>query len=327
VEAGKWASALEALGHRVGTVAGEGRADRLVAGLAWGAGDPPLQREVADALVSADLVVVENLCSLRLNPAATEAVALALRGRPAVLRHHDLPWQRPAGGNETPPTDPAWAHVTINDLSRRQLASRGIAATTIYNAFHPHPPVGNREETRASLGVPPGSRLVLQPTRAIRRKAVPAGLALARSLGAHYWLTGPAEEGYGPELDGLLARARVPVHRGPAASMADAYAASDLVVLPSTWEGFGNPAVESALHGRPLAIGPYPVAAELARFGFRWLPAASPAAVAGALGAPTLPAVVEANRAVAQRHFSLDDLPAHLARLLDDLARRPVTVQ
>ncbi len=339
MEAAKWASALTALGHQVYTVAGEGEADRLVAGLAWAAGarpsggcpsqpaEPPSRREVEAALGDADVVVVENLCSLRLNPAATEAVALALRGRPAVLRHHDLPWQRPAAGREVPPSDPAWAHVTINELSRRQLAARGIAATTIYNAFDPDPPAGDREGTRARLGVPPDGSLVLQPTRAIRRKAVPAGLALAESLGAHYWLTGPAEEGYGPELEALVARARVPVHRGPAARVADAYAASDLVALPSSWEGFGNPAIESALHLRPLAVGPYPVAAELAGFGFHWLPANRPAAVASALRAPGLAALVGANRAVARRHFSLRDLPGRLARLLDGLSRRPVTVQ
>ena len=47
-----------------------------------------------------------------------------LRGRPAILHHHDLPWQRARFAHiiELPPDDPAWRHVTINDLTRPQLA-------------------------------------------------------------------------------------------------------------------------------------------------------------------------------------------------------------
>src|SRR5207302_6832997 len=130
--------------------------------------------------------------------------------------------------------------------SRRQLAERGIEATTIYNCFDVDAPAGDRTETRQRLGVGPEERLLLQPTRAIARKNVPAAMALAEATGATYWLLGPAEEGYGPECERLLAGARTRTIWGPRVGAADAYAACDAVAFPSTWEGFGNPTVESA---------------------------------------------------------------------------------
>lgn len=350
VEAAKWLGALVALGFDTFTVAGEGRADQILPGLAMHAAEAPPAGEVADALAPADLVVVENLCSLPLNPPAMGVVAGALRGRPAVLRHHDLAWQRCHLAHlGPPPTDPTWAHVTVNDLSRRQLAAWGIRATTVRNRFDTSvSPASSAaaQAVRRSLGVETGQRLVIQPTRAIGRKNIPAGLALAEALGATYWLSGPAEEGYGPTLATLLADARCPVRQGPIEDPAGAYAAADVVVLPSTWEGFGNPAVEAAIHRRPLAIGSYPVAAELEAFGFWWFPAGRPSVLANWLDrndpaephpgeahsgeahpAPAETHLGEAHPApaglaahnldAARRHFSLADLPATLARVMD----------
>jgi glycosyltransferase involved in cell wall biosynthesis len=323
---------LRALGYTVTTVAGEGAADRLVPGLAWGAPEPPSEREVRDALEDADLVVVENVLSLPLPPRPGDVVARVLRGRPAILRHHDLPWQRPGGSSEPPPHDPSWVHVCVNATSARELEAFGIPAVTIYNRFETDgadepaqraEQAARRAAARRALGLRSGERLVLQPTRALRRKNVPAAVSLAERLGAHYWLLGPAEEGYGPELERILAAARIPVHRGleeagKDASVADAYAASDLVALPSSWEGFGNPSVESAVHRRPLAIGRYPVASELRAFGFRWFDAYAPEPLEAFLESPD-ERLLDHNLAVARRHFSLATLPDALEQVLDRL--------
>jgi glycosyltransferase involved in cell wall biosynthesis len=324
VEADKWIRCLRSLGATsVRTVAAAGPVDVVVPGLDIdpSLAPPPSIGEIRAAVGDADLVIVENLCSLPLNLPASLAVADALRGRPAVLHHHDLPWQRVrfARVRDLPPTDPAWAHVTINELSRRELAERGIDAVIIPNGFDTDAPPGDRIGTRDALGVSPGERLLLQPTRAIERKGIPVAVRLAEELGATYWLLGRAEEGYGPEAAQVLARASCRTIWDPErfdVPAADAYAACDAVAFPSTWEGFGNPTVESAIARRPLAVGDYPVAREIASYGFRWFPADDPAPLRAFLDAPD-EALLDHNADVARRFFSLDALRTRLARLLE----------
>ncbi len=338
VEAAKWGRAFTRLGVEVTTIAGAGRADAIVPGLAaasLSSATPPSPSagrdrleslvETLDGMLSPfDLVVVENVLSLPLNPTAGRALGRVLAGRPALMRHHDLASQRAQYRREAlrwPPDDPYWRHVTINERSRLELSARGIQATTVYNRFDPDPPAGDRVATRSALGFGETERVVLQPTRAIRRKNVPGGLLLAAALGATYWLLGAAEDQYGPELEQVLSRAQCRVVRGVPESAAtplsieDAYAACDAVVLPSTWEGFGNPAIESALHRRPLAISDYPVAFELRRYGFSWFDVRQPARLARFLQAPD-EVLLDRNQYVARTRFSTDDLPAVLRELL-----------
>ena len=326
VEAAKWADAFARLGFSVTTVAGAGRADRVLPGLAIDSATSPAAAEVGEAVADADYVVVENVCSLPLNRPAAKAVAEALRDRPAMLHHHDLPWQQARYADEVgfPPTDPCWAHVTVNHRSRLELARRGIAATTVLNCFDVDAPTGDRAGARAAVGVADGERLLVQPTRAIARKNVPTGLRLAEELGATYWLVGAAEDGYQDELARLVAKASTPVVRGLPAGLAitDAYAAADVVALPSSWEGFGNPTIESAVHRRPLAVGRYPVAREIAAYGFRWFPADDAKPLGAWLAEPN-EAMLDANLAIARRHFSLAALDRGLTAVLESARWRP----
>jgi glycosyltransferase involved in cell wall biosynthesis len=360
VQAATWARSLETLGFTVRRVAGEladgvRAGDVVVPGLAVSAeaevgpagqlapgASPPRVGELERALEGATLVVVENVLSLPLNLPAAEVLTEVLERRLAggdttvILHHHDFAWQRANCAHlpeSLPPKLPGAVHVTINEFSRHELAERGVEAVTVRNAFDLDAPRGDRDGTRAALGVGASDLLVLQPTRAVPHKNIPAAVELCNALAGllgdrpvRYWLPGPAEDGYAAGLAEVLARAEVPVLRhhpstlpvGPgAATMADAYAACDLVVFPSTGgEGFGLPVIEAVWAGRPLAVAGYPALDEIVACGFEFLPVADPAQVAAALGRPD-PAVADRNLTLARRHFSLATLTSRLRELLD----------
>ena len=319
IETEKWGNALATLGYDIRTVAGEGPVDVVVSGLGI-RDERPLDLEALDRGLDADLVIVENLLSLPLNPSAAEAVAERLRARPAILHHHDLPWQRSqfvaAPG---PPSDPNWLHVAINHRSVLELAERGITATLLYNSFDPTPPTGDREGLRAALSARPGERIALQPTRALERKGIEAAVTACAEIDATFWLLGDAEDGFDEELERVIAAARCPVILGMPPgdfSIHDAYAAADLVVMGSTWEGFGNPVLEAATHRRPLLLNRYPIARELEGYGFTWFGLDETTEFQQVMTNGTDDLVAQ-NAAVAEEHFSLFDLPNRLSALLD----------
>ncbi len=323
IVAALWAQALSDLGWDTYTVAGDGPVDQRIAGLEIGATRSPDRGELEAALAPADVVVAENILSIPMNLAASRILAEILVGRPAVLHHHDPPWQRArfAHITELPPDDPQWRHVTINRLTERQFADRGLAATTIYNGFDPDPPPGDRRRLRAWLGIADLDLLVTHPVRAIARKNIPKAVEISERLGGHYWLPQPAEEGYHEELERILAAARCPVIRRPITgtefAMADLYAATDLVVFPSTWEGFGNPPVEAALHRRLAAVGRYPVANELRALGFRWFDPDDTDTIAAAVE-DRPDDLLDRNRQIAREHLSVEHMTNEVARLFAD---------
>jgi glycosyltransferase involved in cell wall biosynthesis len=320
IEAAKWIDALRSLGHRVRTIAGGGVADLIMPELAIRSVRAPDVEALVGSLADADLVIVENMASLPLNVAARDALYRALEGRRAILRHHDLAWQRESSiDNEAPRNGPLWRHVTINELSRRELLARGVKAETIRNSFDCSPPRGRRARARLALGVA-DQRLLLFPTRAIPRKNIEGALRLAASLGATLWLLGPPEDGYEATLRQLIADspARIISRLPEGLDIDDAYAACDLVVMPSTWEGFGNPVLESVTHRRPLAVYPYPVLEEISAFGFRFFGLDDVGSIAKFLDEPDED-LLEHNAAVAREHFNVADLPARLAALLETL--------
>ncbi len=320
IESAKWIAALTSLGHDVRTVAGEGDADVILPGLAIDASTSTSVPGLAEAIGDAELVIVENLVSLPLNPGARDALYQVLDGRRALFHHHDLPWQRPHLAQlDGPRTSPSWFHVTINELSRRELRERGIEAVTIMNSFDCEPPRGHRDAARRALVVN-ARLLVVMPSRALPRKNVAGALAMCEALDAVFWLLGPAEDGYEATLEGLISTSNVEVRRGlpDGFDIHDAYAASDLVVMPSTWEGFGNPVLESVTHRRPLALYPYPVACEIIDYGFRFFDLGDTLAIRTFLDQPDYE-LYSRNLEIALEHFNVTSLPRRLRDLLETI--------
>ena len=133
IEAAKWVRAFRELGHGVTTLAGEGDADYLMPSLAIGCARGAVSLdELRARFEGADLVVVENLVSLPLNVAARDALYGCLMVGELSFAITIFPGSANSGDHEPAPLDQAqWRHVTINDLSRRELLARGIDATTI----------------------------------------------------------------------------------------------------------------------------------------------------------------------------------------------------
>ena len=331
VETRKWEWALGEIGFESRRVAGD-FADGLRPDDTWLPFleiDPPPGAEpepdaLGAALAGADLVIVENLCSLPLNEvAATTAVDVLARHHGRVLfHHHDLPWERArlAHLESFPPRRPNSLHVTINEQARTALAERGIEAHLIRNAFDLDPLPGDGPSTRQAFGFATDDIVVLQPTRAIPRKEVARGIRFAEEIAARvpgrcvrFWITGPAEDGFGPELERMVNETEISVAVGRAPRPEDAYAAADTVVLPSSWEGFGNPVIEATVAGRPVAVAHYLVLDELAALGLQLFSVDAPEVMAAVVQART-PASFDHNREVLRDHFDLADLPARIAQ-------------
>lgn len=258
-----------------------------------------------------DLVVVENVFGLPLNPGYSEAMRKSLEeySIPALLRHHDLIWQRPEFSLERldvrladriapnfPPRLANAVHLAINRLSVAELEARGYDAFLLYNGFEfPDADAAladrnaRRAKARDALSIPQECMLLVQPTRAIERKGVPDSIDLGRRLAdrvnpaVRLLVCGPPEDGY----DVVLTELAEDLSAGARSTEVDApfrlilgmgklpidlcYEAADFIVFPSRWEGFGNPVIESIIWAKPLVVREYPVLTELLDLGLSFI--------------------------------------------------------
>lgn len=336
VEAAKWADGFAALGWEVTLAAGHFASGTgvVVRGM-WadrpGGDPPPVDHALIRSLCSShDLIVLDNAGSLWSAPEASvawEEHALTA-GVPVILRHHDPAWQRiqlrPVDGDVVPLHHPAHLHVLINSLTEREFLARWPSLRT--RVVHNRVDVaglagGDRAATRARFGFSEQDYVVVHPARVEgTSKNIPGAVEFVRRLRerldrpVRYWLT---DDAACPAVEGLPG-----VVRGRVAAPADLYAAADLVLLPSTWEGWGLPVCEAAAASRLVVAGPYPVLDEIRALG---LTVFDPGDIDGLLAAGT--DVLAANSAAVQRHLDLRDLPDVLAELaaLVELSTGPGT--
>jgi glycosyltransferase involved in cell wall biosynthesis len=318
------AQLFEATGAQSVFIAGEGPVDRLVPGLSGRDGQPCNQRALESALDDIDLVVAENILTIPLNKEVSRCVNHVLRGRRVIVRHFDPPWQRTGAeyADHLPVDDPSFLHIAVCQLTQEQLRARGVEAELFYPAFERPLPDAKRCDTRRALSIAPDEVLCLHPVRAIARKNIEGAVAIAERIGAIYWLTGAAEQGYQVTARAILDRSAVrTIWRSlKTTRMDDAYAAADIVLFPSEWEGFGLPPIEAAFRNRISVVGHYPVAEELRELGFSWPgPQESRWITRLLVDTDERQRTIDRNRELAEEHFGWEITKQ---RLVSTLMRR-----
>ena len=241
-----------------------------------------------------DLLIVENALTIPMNVplglALTEAIAETQL--PAIAHHHDFYWERVrfsvnAVGDYIrmafPPNLANMEHVVINTEAQEQLALRtGIASHIIPNVIDfENPPEVDRERSnrfKKSIGLEPGDRMILQPTRIVQRKGIEHAIALVKALGdPTYKLVVSHEAGdegfeYAEWLKEYACEHEVDLrivsrqiddpwmccpHSRSECSLWDVYPHADFITYPSLYEGFGNAFLEAIYFRKPLLINRY----------------------------------------------------------------------
>ena len=146
-----------------------------------------------------DLLVPENALTIPLNIPLGLAITelIAETGLPTIAHHHDFFWERQQFKTNSvwdylnmafPPHLPPIRHVVISSSASNQLSLRtGISATIIPNVMDfkhpPAPPDDYAADVRQALGLDPDERLILQPTRVVKRKGIENAIELVSRLG------------------------------------------------------------------------------------------------------------------------------------------------
>lgn len=271
---------------------------------------------------------------------------------PVVAHHHDFSWERDrfavcavpdVVARCFPPIAPNLAHIVINQDARDELRRRtGAEAFVLPNVmdFKRGPThIGDGDAFREQAGLGANDVVLLQPTRVIERKGIEFTIDLAHrladpsvkvvvshgiDLSVGYW------ESLQRRAIDLGVDLRLVPTGGDGSSLADAYAASDLVCFPSLYEGFGNALLEAFFYRRPVFVNRYSVyRRDIAPTGVQCIEidgGVTGAAVIGAerwLGDPQRSAgAVERNYDIGLEHYSYSKVSEVFAEAFDSIERQ-----
>ncbi len=242
-----------------------------------------------------DILISENAVTIPLNiPLGLALTEFAVEtDLPMIAHHHDFFWERKRLTRNAawdylnkafPPHLPNIQHAVLNSSQDNQLSLRtGASAQVVPNVMDfANPPVSEdpyASDIRQSLGLAPGEKFILQPTRIVPRKGIEHAVELVHRLKMPAKLV--ISHASGDEGDEYAVRVReysellnVPVifcadrvgeHRGltddgrKMYSLGDLYRQCDMVTYPSLIEGFGNAFLEAIYYQRPLMVNNYAI--------------------------------------------------------------------
>ena len=242
-----------------------------------------------------DLLVPENAVTIPLNIPLGLAITqvIAETGLPTIAHHHDFFWERQQFKTNAvwdylnmsfPPHLPTIRHVVINSSADNQLSLRtGISGTIVPNVMDfknpPPPPDAYADDVRDALGLDADEKLILQPTRVVKRKGIENAIELVSRLGMKARLVishASGDEGHDYEQRIIDFSRRMQVNtlfvsdiindrRGMTPdgrkiyTLYDIYHHADFITYPSTIEGFGNAFLEAVYFRKPILVNRYSI--------------------------------------------------------------------